>query len=762
MSKFFRNTEGSLYGAAMLVGVVVFLLKFTAHVLNPYNFDWLLGGGDDTTEYISWLYYRSTPWAFPVVGTLTGYDYPTVTGVGLTGAIPLIAIPMKLLTYGQTTDFQYFGGWFLACYVLQGYFSVRLLKAFSTYKNLNISPILIFLGSIFFILSPALLTRTGHINLCSQWLILWAFSIYFESKTRKQAFISYLKIVGITALIHQYLLLMMLGIAFAAFWRLGFAERKASDSIAKRLVSVLKNGVFNAANLGLAMSLWFFIGNFNVPMETMQQHGFGKFSSNLNVFFNGQGEQKLFKTFDFNEGQYEGYGYLGLGILLVLFISWVLILIFKIFKINVLDKNKLPNELTDTSETLEKKRFTWFSPLGFIAGVFALYAFSQIWTFGHETVLTARKLYESDRAIVFLSQSFRASGRFIWVMHYFLMLQIIGVFFKLKASNLLKISVLASLLLIQIIDVSPMVRRERNYFQFDGYIPSVMTPKIWENIIAEADRVVMLPPFVWHYNNYNDYYHFAHLTALRHKDITTGYLARGNAKVKADYADKMLADIAKGDLGDEQNSVFIASTRYAPRLKQLAANGKIKVFEYQKYIVGVPLKMGKTIQYLSQLADCQVFEFKAMDLTAFLKTYSTGYVLLAVVKDEAKEKLCDDAKKQFLAMNSDVSKIGFRGSYAAIFVDGKAVFDHFENDKAILETFKTGQILRGYAVPKEVKLESAGGEVGNFGRIILDKKDLATGVRGFNFLVLDKQFKILKIAYFDTYDGCETGEVRDF
>ena len=225
MSKFFRNTEGSLYGAAMLVGVVVFLLKFTAHVLNPYNFDWLLGGGDDTTEYISWLYYRSTPWAFPVVGTLTGYDYPTVTGVGLTGAIPLIAIPIKLLTYGQTTDFQYFGWWFLACYVLQGYFSVRLLKAFSTYKNLNISPILIFLGSVFFILSPALLTRTGHINLCSQWLILWAFSIYFESKTRQQAFISYLKIVGITALIHQYLLLMMLGIAFAAFWRLGFAER---------------------------------------------------------------------------------------------------------------------------------------------------------------------------------------------------------------------------------------------------------------------------------------------------------------------------------------------------------------------------------------------------------------------------------------------------------------------------------------------------------------------------------------------------------
>lgn len=251
------SVQGRLYGAAVLVGVVVFLLKFTAHVLNPYNVEWLLSGGDDTTEYISWLYYRSTPWAFPVVGTLTGYDYPTVTGVGLTGAIPLIAIPIKILTYGQTTDFQYFGWWFLACYALQGYFSVRLITAFTTYKSVQISPILIFLGSVFFILSPALLTRTGHMNLCGQWLILWAFSIYFESKTRQKAVIAYLKIVGMTALIHQYLLLMMLGIAFAAFWRLGFAEKKASDTIVKRAFSVLKNGIFNAANLALTVLMVF-------------------------------------------------------------------------------------------------------------------------------------------------------------------------------------------------------------------------------------------------------------------------------------------------------------------------------------------------------------------------------------------------------------------------------------------------------------------------------------------------------------------------
>lgn len=762
MLKNIRNTEGSIYGAAMLIGVVVFLLKFSAHVLNPYNCDWLLSGGDDTTEYISWLFYRATPTTFPVIGTLTGYDYPTVTGVGLTGAIPLLAIPMKFFTHGQTTDFQYFGWWFLACYTLQGYFSVRLVKAFAAFKNVEIPPIYVVLASVFFILSPALLTRTGHMNLCGQWLILWAFSIYFEAKTRNQAFISFLKIVGVTALIHQYLLLMMFGIAFAAFWRLGIVEKKSSDSIAKRALSVGKNGILNLANLTLAAILWFFVGNFNVSTDTMQQVGFGKFSANLNTFFNGQNEQKLFKTFDFNEGQYEGFGYLGLGVLLLLGVTITAFFICKIFKTNTL-ANKKTNLVSEDNRTnasfiAHRSSFT----LGFVACLFAAFSFSQIWTFGHTVVLTATEFYKTDHNVDYLSQAFRASGRFVWVLHYFLMLQIIVAFVKINWSNKLKISVLATLLFVQIIDVSPMIQRERKYMDFDGYTPSVMTPKIWENITAEAERLVMLPPYVWHYNEYNDYFHFAHVAALTHKDITTGYLARPDFKGHAEYEKKLLSNLQIGALGDEQNSIFIASKRYVSKLKKLVASGQVTAFEYEKYAIAVPIKFQKTIAYLSQLPNCQLLKFDGIDLTDFLKIHSKDKILLVVAKDEATYRLCNDAVQQFAAMNSDVSKLGFRGSYAAIFVDGKAVFSQFDNDKFLLKSVKKGEILRGYNFPKEVTLESAGGTSGNFGKIILDGKDLSPGVRGFNFVVLDKQFNILKTAYFDTYDDCATGEVKNY
>lgn len=762
------NTEGVLYGAAMLVGVVIFLLKFSAHVLNPYNCDWLLGGGDDTTEYISWLYYRATPFTFPVIGTLTGYDYPTVTGVGLTGAIPLIAIPMKILLHGQTVDFQYFGWWFLACYVLQGYFAVRLIKAFSAYKKIDIPPIMTVLAAVFFILSPALLTRTGHINLCGQWLILWAFTIYFESKTRAEAVIRFLKIVGVTALIHQYLLVMVFGIAFASYWRLAVKERHASDSFGKRLFSWIKNGVFNATNVALAMILWFFIGNFIVSTESMKQAGFGKFSANLNTFFNGQGEQKLFKTFDFNEGQYEGFGYLGLGLLLLSFVSLVitLILFFKnLYKINVLKdhelKEQINNRFNEKANALTTGRFEWFSPLGFITCIFAAFSFSQIWAFGHKTVLTATHFYETNYYVDYLSQAFRASGRFVWVLHYFLMLQIIGVFFKLKGANHLKISALAILLIVQIIDVSPMIQRERKYMDLDGYAPSVMTPQIWTTITAEAERIVMLPPYAWQYKDYNDYFHFAHITALRPQDITTGYLARPDWKGHANYQKKLFADLERGDLGGEQNSIFIANKGSFSKLKKLAASGQVKAFEFEKYGIVVPVKFQKTIDYLSQLNGCQALRFDMPDLTEFLKNNSTDKIILAVAKDEVTYKLCDDAKKQFTDMGLDIAKLGFRGSCAAIFIDGKAVFQQIDNEKAVIKTIKKGEILRGCLFSKNVQLESAGGTSGNLGKLILDGKDLSPSLRGFNFVVLDKQFKVLKIAYFDTYDDCATGEVRN-
>jgi hypothetical protein len=272
----------------------------------------------------------------------------------------------------------------------------------------------------------------------------------------------------------------------------------------------------------------------------------------------------------------------------------------------------------------------------------------------------------------------------------------------------------------------------------------------------------MLPAYTRNYKQEDDYGHFARIAALRNQDITTGYLARPDNKAHQTYNKKIIGNLERGDLAGEPNSLFIARKEYISRLKKLVANGQVKAFLYEDYVVAAPLKMEKTIQYLSQLPNCQTLTFDKPDLTAFLKMNLANKIILAVAKDEATFKLCDEAKQQFAAMGTDMNQLRFRGSFAAIFVDGKSIFHSFEDGKAVLKTIKKGEILRGSLFQKTIELESAGGESGNFGKIKVDGKDLSPASRGLNFVVLDKQFNVLKTAYFDTYDDCATGEVRNY
>ena len=715
---------------AVTIAVVVFLLKFTPHVLNPTHYDWLMSYADCPTEYVSWQFYRNTAWHFPVIGTLEGYDYPTVTGIGLTGAIPLLAIPFKILSPLLPVDFQYFGYWFLACYVLQAVFSVRLLRGVSSVYDLNLSTLELVLGSLFFVLSPALLTRTGHMNLCGQWLILWSMCIYFEPKTAKKKFFSFLKIIGLTALIHQYLLLMVFGLAFATYWK----AEKIGRNI---LVSGLTKGLMNGAGLMWAMVLWYFVGNFNTAATTMTQIGFGKFSANLNTFFNGQGEQFLFTTLPFNDGQYEGQGYLGGGLLLM----GLIVVIAYLLKI----KNR---------ESLKNS----FSPLGLVAFLFTLFAFSHIFTFGNKILFEATSLLENPY-FHFLSQAFRSSGRFIWVPHYLLMTVFIIGFLKLNYRKTFVISALSIFALIQIIDIAPMVTREKKYYDFDGYAPSLMTSKTWQHITQEAQRLVMLPPYTWHYKSDNDYIHFARIAALNHQSITTGYLARPDWAAHLVYEKKTYETLAKGELGDEQNSIFIATKHSLRKLQRVVESGQVKAFMYEDYIVGVPLKFKKTIKFLSELPNCTIPNMDTEGLAEFLED-NAKETILAVVKDDGAWKLCEEAKEQFRKMGVDISKFTLRGGLVAVIQNGKVAFEKITPEtEGIVQKFKKGTVLNGFTLKTDLELHSAGALAGNFGKILINGKDYSPAQRGFNLVVVDKNFKVLKTAYFDTFDDCYSGEV---
>ena len=111
-------------------------------------------------------------------------------------------------------------------------------------------------------------------------------------------------------------------------------------------------------------------------------------------------------------------------------------------------------------------------------------------------------------------------------------------------------------------------------------------------------------------------------------------------------------------------------------------------------------------------------------------------------------------------MGSDISRLALRSGMVAVFHKGKLVFEKITPEtEASIQKFKKGDVINGFTFKTGIELHSAGGLAGNFGKVIIDKKDISLSQRGFNFVVFDNDFNVLKTAYFDTFDGCYAGEV---
>ncbi|NJL73848.1 MAG: hypothetical protein HC892_01235 [Saprospiraceae bacterium] len=112
-----------LVGLVLLViAMGLFQQKLGWSRLNVTDYTWLQTTQDSYTEYLSWEFYRQTPLHFPVLGTLEKYDYPSRSGVGVTGTVPILAIPLRLISDWLPVRFQYFGWWMYLNYVLLAFF----------------------------------------------------------------------------------------------------------------------------------------------------------------------------------------------------------------------------------------------------------------------------------------------------------------------------------------------------------------------------------------------------------------------------------------------------------------------------------------------------------------------------------------------------------------------------------------------------------------------------------------------------------------
>jgi len=454
---------------------------YGARVLDPRSIAWLLHG-DPAQHFLGSVYFLREAWQGPP-GLIAGFGTDP-TNVVFTDSIPLLAFIAKAL--GVAPGLQYFGLWMLACHALAGLFAVRLLQRLGLTRAVPL-----FAGAMFFITAPTILLRAyGHEALMGQFLVLWA----LERALASWHWGAWLLLVAVAVLVHPYLALMAacigLGAAVAARVR---GEVGTAPLLAQGAASALVLGA-------LAWAAGYFAGRGDVSAA-----GHGFFSANLLTWFDPmdwaaftqQHQRAVAADREWSRflpslpqataGQYEGFAYLGLGMLALAGLALVAAVLSR------LAPAARPVGSQALAPPAAPSRAAWIA-LVVTVSLLALWAFSLRPSIGARVLADL----EPGPALAHLLGIFRASGRFVWPLTFLLMALVLVRVARVRAGTLL----IVAALLLQAADLRGKLGEFR--WRFRAGPPGIEQPladPLWPRALARCPRLELvsadLPPPGW-------------------------------------------------------------------------------------------------------------------------------------------------------------------------------------------------------------------------------------------------------------------------
>lgn len=421
-----RETQTRFLLGALL-GLAVFLLLYGFGPLNVTNDAFLRGGyveQDIQQHYAGWLFYRQSPLGLPLCFTQR-INWPAGLSVAFTDSIPLFAALFRLLSPLLPSTFQYFGIYTLLCFMLQGGFAALLAGLF-TRRTL---PAL--LGAVPFVVSPILLERAfRHTSLAAHFLILGA--LYYYLLGRRQNRFAYKGLFALNCLafaLHPYFVPMTYALTFALLAEHAVRSRRPAKPL-----------LYLAGNLAATLAVGWLFGLFQGGSSSGGSGiSYGHFCMNLNALWNpsslGLRWSLLLPVQNQVLGNYDGFNYLGLGVLLgCLGVGlWALV------------------------------RYKTVHPLLWCRRHFCLLLVCLCLTgFAVSNVITANGAVllrlPLPRFITELATTFRSSGRLFWPVYYLLLLLCVAglarMFQSVKGRDL-SAAALAVLCAVQLLDLSP-------------------------------------------------------------------------------------------------------------------------------------------------------------------------------------------------------------------------------------------------------------------------------------------------------------------
>ncbi|WP_257454681.1 DUF6311 domain-containing protein [Archangium lipolyticum] len=529
--------RGREYVAAVLAGafgVFWFIQGHGDRALNPREVDWLMVG-DWSTHLVGWLFFRNEPLLQFPLGAVPGLAHPLGTTVGFTDSTPLVALLLRPFAAVLPFPFQYVGPWLALCFFLQGFVGTRLTALFTSHRVAQL------LGGMLFALAPVLMWRLGHESLCAHWLVLGLLWVNLRDwpdapAARRAVAVTFL-LVGLSATIHPYLSAMALALGAAALLRLRLVDR---------VLSWRGLGLGLGGLVVLLSGLFWVLGYLGTSTPAGIE-GFGDVSSDLLTLINPMDWSRLLPTLGTARGQYEGFGYLGAGVLLLLVLGGGSALVLRLMR-------------RSEGTALSWKRAV---PLAVCCLLLGVYALSARVTLAGRPVLDLSGLYQPVMRLV---EPFRSSGRFIWPLHYALLTGglalVLGAW---RRRPWVGIGLLALAVGVQVFDLGRAVAQER--FQSQAW--NSLNPAAWKRMKGDYRHLVLFPPQLHDGNGRGCPYPgpgapfspmFAYQAAALGMTFNSAYLARVDPALARAYCTALQQEAGRGEF--QPDTVYVVHPSY--------------------------------------------------------------------------------------------------------------------------------------------------------------------------------------------------------
>lgn len=517
-----------------LLGSLVFVCIYGLAVVNVTNVAWLTdssqaeGLWDLTQHYLGWVFYRKSPWHFPL-GLVEGL-YSQPVSIVYTDSIPLFALFFKMLSPLLPANFQYFGLFELLSYALMGGFGTLFVRAFSKKGGICL------LSSLFFVLSPVMLKRTFyHTALSAHFLILAAFCLWVwrgsflpedaSAEREKPGQITgrrwrytgrWIILLCLSALINAYFTPMILGIWLCSDLQeyLAKADKKDKELLVIYLAEVLAAGLILFV---VSYLMGYFYGDVSASTTGLEELSFNLLQffdpgndlcviDRRNYIFSKQNYSSLLPTLPTLSGwQEEGFAYLGFGmIFLLIFLVGYGIVRWIAGKY----RKSQEGESAQIGRAQKANRRSWIISIlvGFL--VFTFLALSP------RASLGSRILYQiSYPQVIYQALSvFRSTGRLIWPVYYGLLaLALYGMVFLLERSRgKFSLGFLIGLLVLQVYDLYPGISYKHQAYAYVAEIGGAdasqsqdtmiaaykkyLSSDVWDMLGDQMDEIIFYPP----------------------------------------------------------------------------------------------------------------------------------------------------------------------------------------------------------------------------------------------------------------------------